>query len=159
MSAIDKFYDDSAETRDTCRHVYRLWSPTLLLSVILTSAIAVTSSVIFRKQSQSEEKLKEDVCDNEIPSVLLENKIEEVEENIGDIIEADAAQSQEEIENDNIPYASPLNCIETELHVEKMLNADSPIEMKEIQDDSEEVSDSEIIITEDEIRNSSQETQ
>ena len=97
VSAIDSFYDDSAETRESCGLVSS-WHTSLLVSVIVTLIIGVTMSFLPKNV------IKEPVGDVQDQTATLDSKIEEIGEEEVEILDGSEelfVQEDSPIENIN----------------------------------------------------------
>ena len=109
VSAIDSFYDDSAETRAACSLVSS-WHTSLLVSLMVTLIIGVTLPFLLKSV------IKEPVGDVEEHVTTLESKIQEVLEE-----EVESPDEKELLLQENTPveniqnYTEPTNDQEIDL--------------------------------------------
>ena len=103
VSAIDSFYDDSAETRASCSQVTS-WHTSLLVSLIVTLIIGVTLPFLIKSVT------KEPVGDVQEHVATLESKIEEILEEEVERLDEKELLSQENTLEENIPdHTDPTN--------------------------------------------------
>ena len=102
VSAIDSFYDDSAETRETCGLVSS-WHTSLLVSVIVTLIIGVTMAFLPKTV------IKEPVGDVQDQAATLDSKIEEIGEEEVEILDgSEELLVQEDAPIENINHIADL---------------------------------------------------
>ena len=96
VSAIDSFYDDSSETRESCGLVSS-WHTSLIVSVIVTLIIGVTMSFLPKSV------IEEPVGDVQDQAATLDSKIEEIiEDEIERLDGSEELMVQEDILIDNL---------------------------------------------------------